>query len=238
VVAPGAAALAQHPVYDALTDLDAVRAFMGLHVWAVYDFMLLLGRLRSAFAPSGLVWTPPYARAATRAVNEITLAEESDPFPYGGHCSHFELYLAAMTEAGADVVPVIEFVGRVRAGAGITHALLHPQVPHAARAFCSTTVALARQLPAAAAAFCFGREQLLPGICAALLERGAAAPLWCEYLRRHVSLDGEVHGPAAAAILTAACRDDDDWKVATDAALTALAARGHLWDAALRLLQA
>jgi hypothetical protein len=227
------AALAAHAVYDRLTDLAAIRRFMQLHVWAVYDFMVLLGALRDHFAPSDPWWTPPLCTAANRAVNEITLAEESDTYPGGGYCSHFELYVAAMAEVDADVVPVLRFVEAVRRGVDPAWAVRKSDAPHPAVEFVLTTLDLAATPVTAAAAFCYGREQLLPDVCAVLANHAQAAPLWQTYLLRHVSLDGEVHGPAAATIMAAACPHPSDWRDATVAAGAALDARARLWDAAL-----
>jgi hypothetical protein len=239
LTAPRQLALTTHPLYGALVDAEALRVFMSLHVWAVYDFMVLLGRLRDYFAPSGSTWLPPRHREAARAVNEIVVAEESDESPFGGHCSHFELYLAAMAQIGVPCRPMLWFLERVMRHGAVAPALDHHSVPEPARRFCTTTVTLSSHVVPAAAAFCFGREQLLPVMCEGLLRGSGPAPLWAEYLRRHISLDGEVHGPAAAAILHAACGDSPrKWSEATSAAVMALDARLALWDAALGMIHA
>jgi len=237
-IAPARAALAAHPLYDALDGLEAIRRFMSLHVWAVYDFMVLLGAVRERFAPATRDWVPPIARAATRGVNEITLAEESDVTEDGQAASHFDLYLVAMHEVGADTDPILTFIERVRSGYTPKAALLHVDVPIEARDFSLTTHALAERLPAAAAALCYGREQLLPDLFVRMLDHAADAPVWRYYLERHVELDGDVHGDDAEAILTAACNTPEDWAIATDGAFIALAARTALWDAALCAIQA
>jgi hypothetical protein len=233
-VAEGRQRLSDHPIYRALDDQSKLRRFMELHVWAVYDFMALLGALRQAFARSGPRWTPPQHPAAARAVNEITLAEESDSNPAGGHCSHLELYLQAMAEVGADHRPMRQHLERVASGYSLSSALLWKGVPMAARIFSLTTVELTGSVPAAAAAFCYGRELLLPDIFDAILAHTEVdAPLWRDYLRRHVVLDSGIHGPYAREILCAACQNRMDWRVAVHSAQTSLAARLALWDAAL-----
>ncbi len=230
-------ALAEHPVYAAVVDGESLRCFMEHHVWAVYDFMVLLGELRARFAPSGASWLPPRHRDAARAVNEITLVEESDEYPSGGYASHFELYVAAMSQVGAPVRPLMRFLERVAWSGDVVDALKTIGASGAVKSFTAVTVAHTRSAPAAAAAFCFGRELLLPSMCQALLRSGVEAPLWSEYLRRHVDVDGNLHGPASMAILTAACGDSDErWTKASAAAVRSLDARIDLWDAALRAM--
>jgi hypothetical protein len=223
--------LATHPIYAALADGASLQRFMELHVWAVYDFMCLLSRLREAFAPPRFPWVPP-ARDAARAVNELTLAEESDDGP-DGPLSHYELYLLAMREVGADTTAVQRFVAEMRVGTRLDHALDHPSVPPGARDFLSTTIMLCGDVRATAGAFCFGRERLLPSVCSAILDHAEAPPTLTMYLERHVELDGDAHTQAADAIMTRACMSLTDWEFAERAAHVALDARRRLWDAAL-----
>jgi len=54
------------------------------------------------------------------------------------------------------------------------------------------------------------------------------------YLRRHVQLDGEEHGPMGRQMLELLCGDDQTrWQQATNAARAALEARIALWDGVL-----
>lgn len=97
-------------------------------------------------------------------INEIIVAEESDVVPGGGYASHFELYLMAMKEVGADVGPVEAFVSTVRAK-GWEAALSLPTIPEPARAFMRDTYSLIStgQAHRVAASFAFGRENVIPG---------------------------------------------------------------------------
>lgn len=87
-----------HPIVGALqgrNHVAAARTFVEHHVWAVWDFMWLLGALRQRFTCTTVPWIPPASATAARLVNEIVVGEESDEYPQGGHISHFGWYVAA-----------------------------------------------------------------------------------------------------------------------------------------------
>ena len=62
------------------------------------------------------------------------------------------------------------------------------------------------------ASFLYGREDVIPSMFSNLLEKwriGAnRAPMFVYYLKRHIEVDSDQHGPAAKAILAAATADD------------------------------
>ena len=195
-----------------------LRFFMENHVYAVWDFMSLLKYLQNALAPAKVPWLPPALPEAARLINEIVLDEETDTMTtcrstLGEPMSHFELYLAAMEEIRADTNPVRLFIELVRSR-GVNHAISRGNVPTAAKRFMQFTFSvIAWDEPhLVAAAFCVGREELLPRHFEELLQetgvREAAAPAFYSYLRRHVDLDGNDHGPAAQRLMTALCGDD------------------------------
>ena len=86
-----------------------------------------------------------------------------------------------------------------------------------------------------ASIFFFGREDVIPGMFAQLLglwERGGAeVPHFAYYLRRHIELDGEQHGPLAKRMLVALASTADCWAAA---ARSAIRQRIALWDGVRR----
>jgi hypothetical protein len=108
--------LVEHPLYSSLQGPAEVRIFQQHHVYCVWDFMTLLKALQRRLTCVDLPWLPTPDPAARRLVNEIVLGEESDEDGAGGHCSHFELYLGAMRDAGADTEPIETFLAALRAG--------------------------------------------------------------------------------------------------------------------------
>jgi hypothetical protein len=80
-----------------------------------------------------------------------------------------------------------------------------------------------------------GREDLLPEQFASVLNQLQSAEIpsytfnW--YLKRHVEVDGNEHGPAARKLLQELCNNDPiREQEATDAALQAIKAREKYWD--------
>ena len=231
--------LTAHPVYAAVATPADLRCFMEHHVYAVWDFMSLLKALQGAVAPAQTPWLPSPQPELRRFINEIVLGEECDEYLPGGpgkFISHYELYLLAMEEVGADTGPVRRFVAAV-AAEGLAAALLRSEVPAPAREFMRSTFAViaSGQAPAVAAAFTYGREDLIPAMFGALLERmqitEAMAPHFHYYLNRHTELDGETHGPLALQLVGALCAGEAAREqAAVTAAEQALAARIELWD--------
>ena len=59
----------------------------------------------------------------------------------------------------------------------------------------------------------------------------ASVSLLCDYLERHVDLDGDDHGPMAFQLVDELCGDDERrWAHVSAGATTALRARLALWD--------
>lgn len=238
-IAPLRTALLEHPVYGAIGDVAALQLFMEQHVFAVWDFMSLLKALQRRICCVDVPWTPPSDAAAARLINEIVLAEETDEIAPGEYGSHFDMYLAAMQEAGADSLPMTSLLQRLQQGEPVTAALLSEPLPPAVRRFVGQTfqVVESGDLPAIAAAFTFGREDLLPGLfqqIVAQINADSAGRLttFVRYLERHIELDGDEHGPLARRLVESLCGDDNRrWQSAAQAARAALATRLQLWDA-------
>jgi len=234
--------LVDHPIYHSIDSPEALRCFMESHVFAVWDFMTLLKAMQGRLTCVTLPWTPTSNREARRLINEIVLAEESDEDGEGSYASHFESYLDAMRDAGANIGPITRFVELISAGHSVEHALRASEAPDEARAFVAATWEFVESdsLPAIAAAFTVGREDLIPDLFRGLVEQVTANdPVryrsFLRYLDRHVSLDGDEHGPMALNLLKAVCGTDPiRWRDAQFAATLALDSRWNLWEGVVR----
>ncbi len=236
-------ALSGHALYASLDSVERLRVFMQHHVVCVLDFMSIVKSLQRDLTSMGSVWVPPTDPEVARFINEIVLDEESDAefTRYGGHgpASHFEWYLAAMRQLGADTLPIEALVAAVRAGEPIQDALAESTLPAAARAFGQTTFGLLEgPLHVRASVFFHGREDVIPKMFLPIVERlqseGVACDLLLGYLQRHIEADGEHHGPLAARLLRATFANDPAREAAgVRAAEQALDAREALWNATL-----
>lgn len=233
--------LVEHELYRRLRTTDDLALFVSHHVFAVWDFMSLLKSLQRELTCVEVPWAPKGSPSARRAINEIVLAEESDLLPDGRVLSHLELYREAMTQLGADLGPIDDFLQRLARRQGVVEAITQAGAPCHARSFVQSTwrIVKSRSLPMIAAAFTLGREDVIPDMFRGIVghlnteqpERAGALAL---YLERHVELDGDEHGPAAARLLVEILGDDANaWGDAYAAAKASLKARIALWDGVL-----
>lgn len=238
--------LLAHPLYQALDDAAALRLFMRAHVFCVWDFQSLLKALQRRLTHVELPWVPSGDPEARRLINEVVLEEESDEHPDGGYASHFEVYLEAMAEAGADRGPILELLERLGRGDDVDAALADAPLPPGVVEFTSHTLAVARNgtLAELVAVFTHSREDMIPDLFRQLVARLAhqEPEHWGKfawYLNRHIEVDGERHGPISHALLGRICGEDPRlWREAAAAVEMALEARLALWDGILGAIRA
>ena len=238
-ITPARDRVVTHPLYAALDSHTAITTFMEHHVYAVWDFMSLLKSLQRQLTRVELPWVPSGPTGSRRLINDIVLVEESDELR-GGFISHFELYLAGMTEAGADRSTVDTFIDLIRSGAGVPDALARAGVPGPAAEFVNTTWRFIAEAPvhSQAAAFAFGREDLIPDMFEQVVKvnanQGGRLDTFVDYLARHIEVDGEEHTPMAMQMLADLCGDDTaKWQECAETVTNALDARVRLWDGIL-----
>lgn len=227
--------LVNHPVYGELKDLTSVRLFMECHVFAVWDFMSLLKSLQNKVTCTKVPWRPSgYSSDVVRMINEIVLGEESDVDHQGNPCSHFELYLRAMEEVGADTAPILRFMETLKAD--LLPQEVRPFVEH------NLDMALNGRVEEVAASFFYGREKLLPSVFEEILKvlksENVECPILTYYFERHIEVDGDSHGPLALKCLKELCGQDEAKVMrANYAGIQALRYREKLWDATLKLIK-
>jgi hypothetical protein len=229
--------LLAHPMYKLLNTPVNIRIFMKHHVFAVWDFMSLLKRLQKELTCMDVPWMPSRGTQYTRFINEIVLGEESDKDGQGGYTSHFELYLKAMEEIGAEIGPIVSYLAQIQTGTAPIDALASGDIPLSASRFVqhSLRLAFSGKPHEVAAAFFFGREDIIPDMFHVVVDQleagGLSAPGLKYYLQRHIELDGDEHGPLAEKLLIFLC-DNDPIKIseAEHTAFTSLQERIALWD--------
>lgn len=238
-------ALFTHRLYRSLDGLEDVQTFMAHHVFAVWDFMSLLKRLQSHVTCVSAPWRPVGDGLVRRFINEIVLEEESDEVTPGHYASHFEIYLAAMDQAGADRSGISAFLQGLEAGLEVEEALRHPAVPEGARAFVTQTwrTISTSGIHCVAASFAFSRESIIPDMFEPLVASLSEAHpgkldglLW--YMRRHIALDGDLHNDLAQRLAAVMMKGSAErWSEGTEGVRESLLARIALWDAVVDMNQ-
>lgn len=170
-------------------------------------------------------------------MNEICLDEESDELDDGRCLSHFEIYLGAMREAGASTRVVESFLARLESGDTVERALRVTQVPAPSRHFVMDTMSVIEggEAHTLAAVFTVGREEAIPRMFSTLVNSLSRDITGLDtlkvYLKRHIELDADKHGPMGIQMIANLCGDNmDRWHEATEAAIEALQSRVALWD--------
>ncbi len=241
-VQPYRAALKDHAIYTSISSLDHVRLLMESHVFAVWDFMCLLKALQRTVTCVETPWFPRGDPATRRLINEIVTGEESDLLPSGRCASHFELYLEAMEEAGANTAPIKRFLSELEDGCQVQAALERSNAPRGAHEFVLTTmdVVLKGRPHTLAASFSIGREDIIPTMFIELLRglqksNSFSLKTFIYYLERHIELDGDEHSGMAEKMLSNLCGNDPaKWQESADTAVTALQARAWLWNSVVK----
>lgn len=229
----------KHPVYAVINDLQDLRIFMEHHIYAVWDFMSLLKSLQINLTCTSIPWFPVGSATTRSLINEIVAGEESDVDAEGTEMSHFEMYLEAMQQCGANTAAFEIFILALKAGKSRAEAYELANAPEAARQFVNHTFDLieGKQLHQQASAFTFGREDLIPNMFYAMVaDLDQRFPTQVSkfkyYLERHIEVDGDQHSHLALAMTAELCNSDQQWQEAKVVALSSLQQRLNLWDAA------
>jgi hypothetical protein len=243
-LAPLRSSLVEHSVYKSLTDVIALRTFMESHIFAVWDFMSLLKTLQIRLTSVDVPWLPPTDSLSARLVNDIVLAEESDRVAPGVYMSHFDLFLAAMAEIGADTLPIQSFIHTLRQGYTPDRALSRLDIPQSTKDFVLFTLeTTTKSTHEVAAGFLLGREDIIPAMFGQIIEHLETYDLYaCDslrlYLERHCLLDREQHTPMGQKLLKNLCGNDPlKWQQAFNSASNSLKYRHSLWDGVTQSIQ-
>ena len=245
--------LIAHPIYQQIQSPAALRTFMEFHVYAVWDFMSLLKALQQALTCVGSPWVPRGSANTRYLINEIVVGEESDLDEQGRRTSHFELYLRAMEQAGADTLPVRGLIEALSQGQPLKDAIATRVPAGPVRDFLDFTfdTIASGELHTIAAVFTFGREDLIPDMFIRIVqdlsgergqdlsaERARSFDIFTYYLERHIEVDGGHHSHLAMAMLEELCGiDDAKWEAAARCAGLALEARIKLWDGVVKAIR-
>jgi hypothetical protein len=230
--------ITEHQVYSAIRKPSDLRLFMQHHVYAVWDFMSLLKSLQINLTCTTVPWFPKSNADAGFLINEIVVGEETDVDMLGRRKSHFEMYIDAMDEAGADTSSIRQFIEALKSGSTLHEAFETANTPQAARAFvqCTFDIINSAKPHLQAAVFTFGREDLIPDMFLSMIrdlekEHPLDISAFRYYLERHIDVDGGHHSQLALEMTAGLCGSDNHkWQEAQEASARALELRMGLWN--------
>ena len=230
--------LKNHELYYHLLEVQDIKVFMEKHVYAVWDFMSLLKALQQRLTCISIPWKPSKNAKTARFINEIVLGEETDVNELGVPKSHFEMYIEAMNEVGADTEKILHFVNSTNSIKDIVGRIQSSNLKKAEKEFLKFTFKIieTNEEHKIAAAFTFGREDLIPDMFLAIIDKSNhndenKFPKLSYYLNRHIELDGDEHGPLSLEMISELCGDDESkWNDVLQTSVEALKKRISLWD--------
>ncbi len=237
--------IVSHTLYSQLKSLDDVKIFMEHHVYAVFDFMSLLKSLQMHLTCTVIPWLPKGNANTRYLINEIVCGEESDVDANGVRMSHFEMYLAAMRQAGAKTEGIEKFIAALKTGSSLEEAFEVGQTPVAAQKFVKTTFGIINNTDIAtqAAVFTYGREDLIPNMFYSLVnDINKQFPNKIDqfkyYLDRHIEVDGDHHKVLAKEMLIELIAEgnSDIAAIVSDIEVS-LVARRELWSGIEEILK-
>ena len=234
-----------HKVYSAIKDVEDLKVFMQYHIFAVWDFMSLLKTLQNNLTCTSIPWFPKGSADTRHLINEIVVGEESDIDSFGNRKSHFELYLDAMQQCGADTSQIEKFITVLKSTGQINEAFKASETPIEARDFVTFTFKIigSNKDYLQSAIFTFGREDLIPGMFISLVNDihtnlPDSISIFKYYLERHIEVDGDHHSQLALQMTSNLCGTDEQfWKEAEQATIESLEKRINLWDGVYRQIK-
>lgn len=237
-LAPLRKQLKEHALYTSLKNIDDIKMFMESHVFAVWDFMSLLKALQEKLTCTTLPWLPVVNSKTARFINEIVLGEETDVNEVGESKSHFEMYIDAMKQAKANTIQIANFINNVIEENTIEESLNKGLILQEVKEFVlfSFKVINTQEPHIIAASFTFGREDVIPDMFLEIIkntEKNSSSNYnkLSYYLKRHIELDGDEHGPLSLQMIEELCGNDErKWNDVLYYAKESLKKRVNLWD--------
>ena len=228
-----------HKVYSVISDIEDLKIFMQYHVYAVWDFMSLLKTLQNNLTCTSVPWFPKGTAETRYLINEIVIGEESDVDLNGERKSHFELYLDAMKQSGAETSQIELFLTNLKNTNDLMAAYTASNSPVEACNFVDFTFKIinSKKDYLQSAIFTFGREDLIPDMFISIVNDANknfpdSISYFKYYLERHIEVDGGAHSQLALQMTSNLCGSNEQyWQEAEQAVVESLQKRIELWDA-------
>ncbi|MBT4812942.1 MAG: DUF3050 domain-containing protein [Cryomorphaceae bacterium] len=229
--------LRNHSLYSKIKDVDDLNIFSNAHVYAVWDFMSLLKFLQINLTSISIPWFPSKNTTTAKLINEIVAGEETDEDQEGQPVSHFEMYIDSIEEFGLNTSEIINNLNTLNNIETIDKDIEKLDIKSYVKDFLKFTFSVIRRgkIHEVASVFTFGREDLIPDMFIPLIEginsENNDLNKLIYYFKRHIEVDGDMHGPMSMEMLSYLCNNDPS-KISESALIAekALLARISLWD--------
>lgn len=234
--------LFNHKIYNAIKTKEHMKIFMEAHIFAVWDFMVLLKSLQNWLTCTSPLWIPTKNTNSARFINLIVLGEETDEILPGKIISHYELYLQAMKDIGADVTEIELFIGKIERGVDPFVAINESKIDDFVKEFVKNTfrVAFGNDISCIVSSFYFGREDPIPKMFQKFINEIEDDPIYANvklYLQRHIDVDSDEHGPLSYKLLEETYVNDKSLNVIIESGISAIQFRIILWNGILDKIQ-
>jgi len=229
--------LRNHSLYNSIESIEDLKIFTNAHVYAVWDFMSLLKFLQINLTSISVPWYPSNNTSTAKLINEIVAGEETDEDEDGKPMSHFEMYIDSIESFGVKTDVILNNINSLNSLYTICDDIEKLEIKDYIKDFLKFTFSVINrgQIHEVAAVFTFGREDLIPDIFMPLLEginsKNNELNKLIYYFKRHIEVDGDMHGPMSMEMLTYLCNNDDG-KISEVESISekALLSRISLWD--------
>ena len=229
--------LKNHSLYNNIKDIDDLKIFSSAHVYAVWDFMSLLKFLQVNLTSTSLPWYPSKNSSTAKLINEIVAGEETDEDQNGKPISHFEMYIDSIQDFGLNTNLILNNINSLNNLETIEKDIDKLEIKEYVKNFLKFTFSVIKRgnVHEVAAVFTFGREDLIPDMFIPLIEginaKNNDLDKLIYYFKRHIEVDGDMHGPMSMEMLSYLCNNDPT-KITDSSSISekALLARISLWD--------
>jgi len=230
--------LKNHNLYNIINTQEDLKIFCESHVFAVWDFMSLLKKLQIELTSINIPWMPSNNSEVSKLINEIVAGEETDETLDGSAISHYEMYINAINDIGVDTNLISNQISSLNDINTIIDDINKLDIDDYIKEFLKFTFRIINndKTHEIASAFTFGREDLIPDMFIPLLEKinssdNTRIDKLIYYFKRHIEVDGDMHGPMAMKMLSFLCNDDENKiEESLTASKDALKVRIALWD--------
>ena len=218
---------------------EDLKIFMEYHVFAVWDFMSIVKSMQNHICPSSFPWKPhEYTNnGIAHLINEIVLSEESDLDDKGNYFSHFDLYIMAMKDIGANTENILRFINNFN---NINNLITDIEAPRQSLEFIENTFDCIKsnKVSNISAIFAYGRETTIPDMFSKILKKIDSNNLLYSnlrlYINRHIEVDSSRHGPLSMQLFDYTCNNNQEvYDEAIGYAIKAIDKRILLWDGVL-----